>query len=241
MIPLTIVDHYATIARKRSKVKSHGRIISASLSLGAAALFGFLPSSTALAQPTGTIVNSGNMCVDDSAKNVGYCLNVPDGEQVSGHTMQTWQRDSQGEPNNDWDAVRVGTVSATYPFPPVASGLNSNYINDPVVVLNFWKGGVQSNYCAYVDNYDTASGIGTVLGGACNNSDNSNELLVQKGNYYIAVSATVQSYSVGDEDPIYMEGDFTSGEYVHLLVWDFAGTTSAAHYAWNWYPCFGSC
>jgi hypothetical protein len=220
------------------------------IAIGTAAVLVTGIATTASAQPSGTLYARSNLCLLDEAQGVGYCLNDPDASTTNGELMQTWQRDNQGEPNNDWYAIDIGTVSGSsqWPFTSAHSSGNSESWNqefngDPVVMLNFAPYNSQTNYCAYAD-IDLSPGEGetaTVNGYTCvqNALDQWWVITVQDGiQEYVNVRQTDDWVATaGSGLPLVgwpcMEGEYSSGALIGS-----ESCVNSIYEDWNWYPRF---
>lgn len=193
----------------------------AALFTGAVLAVGLTVPASAHARlaPAGLLKYKGNMCLFDDGRQVGWCVNDPDGTQVNGHFMQNWQRDQQGEPNNDWHGYQIGTVEMAnggWPWPNTLIELSTNqpydqiYSGKWVVQINFAPNDNDTNYCLYLD-INPLTGGGTVGGWSCNGSA-LNQWWVSDGDGgYINVRGTWDHRNNGDSGSVAMEGEFTNG------------------------------
>jgi hypothetical protein len=222
----------------------------AMVTIGASAALVVGLTIPASAQPSGTLYARSNLCLLDEAKGVGYCLNDPDASTTNGELMQTWQREDEGEPNNDWYAIDIGTVSAAsqWPFSSKHSQGNSTSWNtmlngDPVVMLNFAPYNVQTNYCAYADIDTNSQGEpATVNGYTCVDSALNQWWVIVNNDgvqEYVNVRQTDDWVATaGSELPIVglpcIEGEYENGGLIGS-----ESCLGSVYQDWNWYPRYG--
>ena len=213
-------------------MKFTAKAIAIAAALSAAAIATPAMASTQPAALTG----SGNLCVHDKVNKLNFCLNVLGGKKINGRMMRVWERNKQGEPGNDWEAARVGTVSdrSRWPFAPAANELNELFNGLPVVELRYTPDGHPSDYCATGDNWSVQRQLGYVLGDACNVPDSSILEFVDVHGWYVGVDATNTNYGNGIAHPVAMEGGYKSATRVTLERLNF----DTANQDWKWLPRF---
>lgn len=199
----------------------------------AAALALALPAN---AQPSGTIVHQSNLCIVQN--NVGFCLNDTDGTRANNANMQMWQREAEGEPNNDWSAVRIGYVTSSWPWPATLQGpgapspWDQEYLGAWVVMLVASPYNTLSNYCAF-GGFNAVVEYGNVGGYSCN-SGALNQMWVMDGHgHYINVRDTEDATNSNAVGVIVLTGAFSSG--VIATVDPYGGYSDQN---FGWYPRF---
>lgn len=145
------------------------------------------------ATPSGIVINRpANPCV--LKNNLGWCINNTNNisefgnSQPNGNPIQQWQREPQGEPNNDWEYVEVGVVTPTnggWPWPNTlltpSSGEWSQACGDRVALDQCFRGNsigmfvfspnaFVTNYCLAEDVTSFGAGSGPAIGWTCDDN-----------------------------------------------------------------------
>jgi len=158
---------------------------SASAAVAAPAQVTSAAQTVQAAQPSQTTLHIGQLCASSVDGHGVVCLNNYGGREANGNKLQLYAIDHR---ENNWEALKVGTVTNTGPFTGAAARFNAPLLGMTVVELEYTPKQFGTSYCVRQTAWTPRTSTGTLKLYQCIRT--AQYLFVVNGNFLDAVWLT---------------------------------------------------